>query len=317
MQPTILVAAGPGQAGALVLHASAPVIGSSGAVAVVAWKHARTNAPLVAAWRELGIAAELLDPPRAHEVLGPGDVALARVDVSGSLDGVERGLLELAAIRQRGVRVLNDPEALIAAHDKLQTAQRLAQADVPHPRTAHLVGLHEVETLELPFVLKPRFGSWGHDVLLCRTPADVERAVARLQACSWFPAQGVLAQELVPPRGHDLRLIVAGGRVVGAVERRAAQGEWRTNLSYGACLARVAPCAEACALAVAAAAAIGADLVGIDLLPLPDGGYAVLEVNGAVDFGAEYSLPDGDVYTDAAEALGLTSQPAAAAGDAV
>ena len=291
--------------------------GPPGVVAVVAWRHARTNAPLVEAWRELGIRAELLDPPRAHDVLGPGDVALARVDVTPSLDGVERGLLEIAALRGRGVRLLNGPEEQIAAHDKLQTAQRLDSARIPHPRTVHAVGLDELAALELPFVLKPRFGSWGHDVMLCRDPADVELALSVLRERSWFEAQGVLAQELVPPCGHDVRLIVAGGRVVGAAERRAPPGEWRTNLSYGARLVPAAPSSKASALAVAAAQAIGADLVGVDLLPLPDGGYIVLEVNGAVDFGAEYSLPGGDVYRDVAGALGLTPQVAAAAGDAV
>ena len=50
-------------------------------------------------------------------------------------------------------------------------------------------------------------------------------------------------------------------------------------------------------LALAAAAAVGdADLVGVDLLPLPDGGYSVLELNGAVDFTAEYSLDGTDVF---------------------
>jgi RimK family alpha-L-glutamate ligase len=290
---------------------------SSGVVAVVAWRHVRTNAPLVKAWRELGIRAALLDPSRAHEILGPGDVALARADVSSSLDGVERGLLEIAALRRRGVRVLNGPEELIAAHDKLQTAQRLQHAGVPHPRTIHLVDLDDVAALEVPFVLKPRFGSWGHDVMLCRRVADVKLAVTELRERCWWRDQGVLAQELVAPRGHDVRLIVASGRVVGAVERRAAPGEWRTNISYGARLVSVAPSCEACELAVGASRAIGGDLIGIDLLPLADGGYVVLEANGAVDFGAEYSLPAGDVYRDAADALGLTTQAAAAAGDAV
>jgi glutathione synthase/RimK-type ligase-like ATP-grasp enzyme len=99
--------------------------------------------------------------------------------------------------------------------------------------------------------------------------------------------------------------------------RRAAPGEWRTNLSYRARLVSVAPSCDACELAVGAARAIGGDLVGIDLLPLADGGHVVLEANGAVDFGAEYSLPCGDVYRDAADALGLTTQAAAAAGDAI
>ena len=60
---------------------------------------------------------------------------------------------------------------------------------------------------------------------------------------------------------------------------------------------------EACALALTAAAAVEADLVGIDLLPLPDGGYIVLEVNGAVDFTSDYSLGGRDVFADVAEAL--------------
>lgn len=289
---------------------------SSSIVAVLAWRHARTNEPLVTAWRRLGIRAELLDPPRARRRLGPGDVALARADVTAALDGVERGLLEIAALRRRGVRVLNGPEALLAAHDKLQTARRLARAGIAHPRTVHVVCVEQLAALELPFVLKPRFGSWGADVLLCRSGADVQRCSSVLRERSWFRAQGVLAQEFVAPRGHDLRVIVARGRVVGAVQRRAAAGEWRTNVAFGACLVAVAPSAAACALAVAAARATGTDLAGIDLLPLAHGGYVVLEVNGAVDFGAEYSLPGGNVYHDAAHALGLTPQLAAAAGQA-
>ena len=111
-------------------------------------------------------------------------------------------------------------------------------------------------------------------------------------------------QELVPPVGHDLRLLVAGGTVVGAVRRVAGPGEWRTNVSLGATRHPVVPPPAACALAIAAAAAIRADLIGIDLLPLEDG-YSVIELNGAADFNGTYSLPGHDVFHDAAAALGL------------
>jgi hypothetical protein len=56
-------------------------------------------------------------------------------------------------------------------------------------------------------------------------------------------------------------------------------------------------------LALAAAAAVGADLVGVDLLPAPDGGHLVLELNGAVDFTSDYSLGSRDVFDEAAGAL--------------
>jgi glutathione synthase/RimK-type ligase-like ATP-grasp enzyme len=67
--------------------------------------------------------------------------------------------------------------------------------------------------------------------------------------------------------GHDLRVLVAGGRIVGAESRVAAAGEWRTNLSLGgsSCPAIVPPHARAAALA--AARAVSGDFVGIDLLP--------------------------------------------------
>jgi glutathione synthase/RimK-type ligase-like ATP-grasp enzyme len=106
----------------------------------------------------------------------------------------------------------------------------------------------------------------------------------------------------VPPRGHDLRIVVASGEVIGSVRRVAPPGEWRTNVALGARRESVDANPAACDLAVAAAQAIGADLVGVDLLPLGPGRYVVLELNGAVDFSREY-LPRGDVFGAAMHAL--------------
>ena len=95
---------------------------------------------------------------------------------------------------------------------------------------------------------------------------------------------------------------MAAGRVIGAVSRVAAPGEWRTNVALGAVRAPVVePPPEACALAIAAAEAVDGNLVGVDLLPTP-GGAVVLELNGACDFTAEYS-PDDDVFASAILAL--------------
>jgi glutathione synthase/RimK-type ligase-like ATP-grasp enzyme len=72
----------------------------------------------------------------------------------------------------------------------------------------------------------------------------------------------------------------------------------------------VTPPAEARDLALAAARAIEADLVGVDLLPTPDGGYVVIELNGAVEFNEEYALDGGDVFERTLTAL--LSDPVAA-----
>jgi [lysine-biosynthesis-protein LysW]--L-2-aminoadipate ligase len=230
-------------------------------------------------------------------------VAIGRLDVSEQLDGIEAGLWELARLEGAGVKVLNRPRALVAAHDKLATSRALAEAGVRHPRTEHITAPMSLVSIDPPFVVKPRFGSWGRDVALCEDAAALRRHLAEVTHRRWFKSHGALVQELVPPRGEDLRLLVAGDTVVGAVRRIAAPGEWRTNVALGAIRQPVEPAPEACALAIAAARAIEADLVGVDLLPAPGGGHVVIELNGAVEFNERYAFDGGDVFARTLAAL--------------
>jgi RimK family alpha-L-glutamate ligase len=236
--------------------------------------------------------------------LRPGDVAIGRVDVRRSIDGVEPGLLDLLQLSRRGVSVLNGPAVLLTAHDKLRTARVLGRAHLPHPRTEHVTIESPPETIGPPVVLKPRFGSWGAGVVRCESQGELLDAAGAIAGSHWFRRQGALVQRLIPPAGSDLRVLVAGGRVVGSVSRVAAPGEWRTNIALGGHRRPVVAPPRAQALALAAAASIRAGLVGVDLLPAGDD-YAVIEINGAVDFDASYSLPGRDVFEDVAAALGL------------
>ena len=270
--------------------------------AVVAHRRSATNDALVAAARGRGHHSELLDPQRALTFLEPGDVALARLDVREQLDGIERGTGELERLAACGVDLRNPPTALVVAHDKLLTARTLRLAGLPHPHTTHLDPTLPSAFPELPVVLKPRFGSWGRDVELCSTVEELEAAFVRLQRRPWFREHGAIVQELVEPRGWDLRVVVAGGRVVGAACRIARGGEWRTNAALGAQVEPVDPPPIARVLALEAARAARADLVGVDLLPTPHGGFVVLELNGAVDFRPVYA-PHRDVFYEAVGAL--------------
>ena len=209
-------------------------------VAIVSHRPSATNLALAArGWN--GIPAELMSPREALLTLGRGDVALARLDVSAELDGVEDGLWALERLADGGVLVLNRPAALLSAHDKLLTARILRLAALPHPRTILIERRGNPPDLDFPAVLKPRFGSWGRDVLLCRDRGELERSLATLSSRPWFRRTGALAQELIRPLGYDLRLVVAGGRVVGAAKRIAAPGEWRTNAALGATVVGTSP----------------------------------------------------------------------------
>jgi len=264
---------------------------------VIAHRCSDTNEALAAAAEAVGVTAAVLPPRDALRILEPGDVALGRLDVREGLDGIEGGSIELDRLTAAGVEVLNRSSALVAAHDKLLTARALRLSGLPHPHTWLIAEGMPASAPELPVVLKPRFGSWGRDVVLCRTAAELDAALERAAFKGWFREHGALAQELVPPQGWDLRVVVAGGRIVGAARRVAAPGEWRTNVALGGRSEPAEPPPLARALALAAAAAIRGDLVGVDLLPTRSG-YVVSELNGAVDFHPHYALDVEDVFVE-------------------
>jgi len=260
-----------------------------------------TNVRLREALRDYDLEVALLPVEGVARRAQPGDVVLARLDVRPTLDGIADGLGQLDQLERSGVRVLNRPATLFATHDKLTTAIRLHEALLPHPATS-LVADDPRHHVEAPVVVKPRFGSWGRDVYRCRDQRALRRTLRRLRNRPWFRQQGALVQALVPPRGEDLRVIVAAGRVVGAIKRVAAPGEWRTNVALGARRVPVEPPLGACALALAAADAVGADFVGVDLLPSSEG-YVILELNGCVDVTDAYSLDDTSVFDAIASRL--------------
>jgi RimK family alpha-L-glutamate ligase len=264
-------------------------------LAIVARSIKPTDCGLVEAAATLGLDALVLPPEEVDRQIGTGDVALGRLDVLPTLDGPERGLPTLRSLEARGVLVLNSAGALLGAHDKLLTALRLAERGLPHPRTAHVDAAID-PAFGFPVVVKPRFGSWGRDVTLCRSRSALQRCLRDLGRKAWCRRQGALVQELVEPRGYDLRILVAAGEVVGAVKRVAAPGEWRTNIALGGRRVAVDPPPRARLAALGAAAALGTDLVGVDLLPDGAGGWIVLELNAAVDFTPEYSLNGQGVF---------------------
>src|SRR5579885_230631 len=80
----------------------------------------------------------VVSPAQAVARLRPGDVALGRLDVLPSLDGVEPGLWALERLAASGITVQNGRRPLVTAHDKLATAAALFAAGVPHPRSVHV-----------------------------------------------------------------------------------------------------------------------------------------------------------------------------------
>jgi len=259
-----------------------------------------TNTRLSRAFGDRGLDAWILPASSAAGVLDCFDLALNRTDVAPTLDGPEAGFWTLAGSCGAVNRMFNTPLSLLAAHDKLMTARMLGSARLPHPLTEHALYPSSPVELEPPYVVKPRHGSWGADVFRCVDRSGLIQTLNSLVSRPWFQRHGAIVQELLPHGDHDLRVIVAGSSVVGAVERLAAPGEWRTNVALGGVRRPIVPSDEAAGLAVAAVRALGLDFAGVDLVTDRDGNHVVLEVNGAVDFTNHYSP---DPYSAAVSAL--------------
>jgi RimK family alpha-L-glutamate ligase len=207
------------------------------------------------------------------------DAVLARIIPAGSLEQIIFRVDALHWLEERGTVVVNSPRAIERSVDKFYTDALLSQAGLPTPETVVCEGVDEAMaavTQMRDVVIKPIFGSMGHGIVRVSDPdaaLRVLRALAQVRAVFYV-------QRALDHRGRDVRAFVVGGRVVAAIERIAASGDWRSNVSRGA-TARACDLPDAwAAMAVRAAAAVGADYAGVDLLPDADGSVFVLEVNG-------------------------------------
>ena len=156
-----------------------------------------TNEQLRDAFAAFGTHARVVPPELAEDRARFGDVVVGRLDVRPALDGVQPGLGRLRRLRDRGIRVVNDADALIATHDKLATALLLHAASIPQPRAAHLTDDAASPAFEPPYVVKPRFGSWGRDVHRCESRAELHACLLHLLRRPWFRRHGALVQELI------------------------------------------------------------------------------------------------------------------------
>ena len=207
------------------------------------------------------------------------DAVLARMIPSGSLEQIIYRMDSLHWIEQRGVPVMNSPRAIERSVDKFYTTALLQEAGLPTPETVVCEGAADAMAAVLAMgdvIVKPIFGSMGHGMVRMSDPDVAFRVVRALEQTRAV----FYVQRAVDHDGRDVRVFVVGGRVLGAIQRHASNGEWRTNVSRGGSARPVElpPAWEE--LALRAAAAVDADYAGVDLLPSRDGTVFVLEVNG-------------------------------------
>jgi RimK family alpha-L-glutamate ligase len=207
------------------------------------------------------------------------DAVLARIIPGGSLEQVIYRVDALHWIEERGVPVINSPRTIERCVDKFYTTALLHDSGLPTPDTVVCEQIDDAIAAVRSMgecIIKPIFGSLGHGMVRVSEPEVARRILRSLEQ-----TRAVLyVQKAIDHGGRDIRVFIVGGAVLGAIERRAADGEWRTNVAIGGAATPFELPEEWAQLAVRAANVVGADYAGVDLLPSRDGRIFVLEVNG-------------------------------------
>jgi RimK family alpha-L-glutamate ligase len=234
-------------------------------------------------------------------VLGPGGDVLNELDLL-LIRGLPRGSVEqvifrvdaLHVLAAHGVRCVNGPRALERTVDKSWATAVLAGAGVPTPPTivceSYDGAMQAFDRLGGDVIIKPLFGAMGNGLVRVEDRDLAHRVFRALE----LERTVYYVQRTIAPIGRrDLRVLVVAGEVAGAMER--VSDSWRANIARGARPHAVALSAAERDLALAAAAAMEADVAGVDLLVAPDGEIVVVEVNGIPGWQALQSICDEDI----------------------
>jgi ribosomal protein S6--L-glutamate ligase len=211
-------------------------------------------------------------------LLEPLDAVIPRIGATHTFYGT-------AVVRQfemMGVYPTVESQAISRSRDKLRSLQLLAAEGVGLPVTSFAHSTKDIDGLislvgGAPVVVKLLEGTQGMGVVLAETKKAAESVIGAFRQLD----ANILVQEFIKEsRGTDIRAFVVGNRVVAAMERKAAPGEFRSNVHRGGEAKRAKLTPEERATAKRAARILGLNIAGVDLMR-SNHGPVVLEVNSS------------------------------------
>ncbi len=172
--------------------------------------------------------------------------------------------------------------ALVRSRDKLRSLQILARAGLGLPKTVFTNYSKDVDQVidavgGAPCVIKLLEGTQGLGVVLAETKKAAESV---LEAFNGLQARVIVQEFIKEAKGADIRVLIIGDSVVGAMKRQAKEGEFRSNLHRGGTAQVVELTDEEENAALRAAKAMNLSVAGVDLLQSARGPL-ILEVNSS------------------------------------
>ncbi|MFN3172302.1 MAG: 30S ribosomal protein S6--L-glutamate ligase [Hyphomicrobiales bacterium] len=192
------------------------------------------------------------------------------------------GMAVLRQFEMMGVYPLNESVAIGRSRDKLRSMQLLARDGIGLPVTTFAHDPKQTEEVlalagGAPLVVKLLEGTQGLGVVLADTDRSAKSVIEAFRATN----TNILVQEFIKEAGGtDIRAIVVGGKVIAAMKRTGAEGDFRSNLHRGGSAQVIKLSPEERSTAVRSAKAMGLNVCGVDMLRA-NHGPVVMEVNSS------------------------------------
>lgn len=174
-------------------------------------------------------------------------------------------------------------QAIVRSRDKLRSLQILSKNGLGMPKTAftNFSKGGEKQLIEqvsgAPVIIKLLEGTQGLGVVLAETKKAAQSVV---EAFHGLKARIIVQEYIKEAKGSDIRAFVVNGKVVGAMKRQGAEGEFRSNLHRGGVATVIKLSRAEKQAALNAAKALGLDVAGVDMLQSLRGPL-ILEVNSS------------------------------------
>ena len=213
------------------------------------------------------------------EIITPEDFDLILVRPGFSKDpSVNASIIK--QFQLAGFYVINTYIGVFRAKNKIRTLQMLNHFGLPVPKTHVLGDASLVETaakeFTFPVIIKSIFGTHGTGVFIAESMRSLAPIVDYLTKKERGPVK--LQEYIEEANGKDLRIFVAGKRVLASMERSAKSGEFRANFHKGGSVGTVELTDEEKKLAIKATLLLGLDIAGVDILRTKTG-PKIIEVN--------------------------------------
>jgi len=192
------------------------------------------------------------------------------------------GTAVLRQFEMMNVFPLNESVAISRSRDKLRSTQLLARKGIGLPVTGFANNPDDISDLisqvgGTPLVIKLLQGTQGIGVVLAETHNAAESVIQAFMGIN----ANIMVQEFIKEAGgSDIRCFVIGDKVVAAMKRQAAEGEFRSNLHRGGSASLIKLTPEERSTAVRAAKIMGLNVCGVDMLR-SNHGPVIMEVNSS------------------------------------